>query len=221
MNNNDKIRKMCLDFLIDCYFGQSEDLLKAAIDRAYIDMASHTLIGFKDDTTEKWRCRYDAYAVIRDFIELYPKEFTDFTEWRENILKKIESIYINPMLKRGQAEKWLDMTIKYLYVFKILIDERDDKRFEFLKGFLFYTDENDYQPPVDSYIIKVTGLKYSWSLANKSEMEAIRAVLGDDKDFLWELKTWGKLKKKYRSDDGNSYNVYFDKREKELNEKHK
>ena len=31
------------NFLVCCYFGQSEDLIKAAIDRAYVDMASHTL----------------------------------------------------------------------------------------------------------------------------------------------------------------------------------
>ncbi len=149
--NTDKIRKICLDFLIDCYFGQSEDLLKAAIDRAYIDMASHTLKGFKDNA-EKWECRYVAYKVIRDGIQLYPEECANFTEWREEILKEIENVYKNHNLNRGQAEKWLDMSIKYLYVFKMLIDENDDKRFESFKGFLFSTDENDYRPPVDSYI---------------------------------------------------------------------
>ncbi len=54
-----EIKKQSLDFLICCYFGQSHDLIKAAIDRAYIDMASHTLKWPENAPKDsKWECRY-------------------------------------------------------------------------------------------------------------------------------------------------------------------
>lgn len=43
------LRNLSLDFLICCYFGQSKDLVRVAIDRAYVDMASHTMTSFKED----------------------------------------------------------------------------------------------------------------------------------------------------------------------------
>ena len=37
------VKTLSIIFLICCYFGQSENLGKAAIDIAYVDMAAHTL----------------------------------------------------------------------------------------------------------------------------------------------------------------------------------
>ena len=62
--NEKNIKELSLDFLICCYFGQSKDLVKAAIDRAYVDMASHTFTGFGADYETKWECRYKASEYI-------------------------------------------------------------------------------------------------------------------------------------------------------------
>ena len=67
---NKNLSDTCLDFLICCYFGQSKDLLKAAIDRAYVDMASHTLIGL-EKYNKKWYYRYEAYKTISTAIIKY------------------------------------------------------------------------------------------------------------------------------------------------------
>ena len=37
------VKTLSIIFLFCCYFGQSENLGKAAIDIAYVDMAAHTL----------------------------------------------------------------------------------------------------------------------------------------------------------------------------------
>lgn len=44
---NDLERK-CHNFILQCYFGDMENPIDAAIDRAYVDMASHTLKGFAE-----------------------------------------------------------------------------------------------------------------------------------------------------------------------------
>ena len=53
------LTKKAYNFILQCYFGDMSDPVEAAIDRAYSDMASHTLKGFKD-YYEKWECRFEA-----------------------------------------------------------------------------------------------------------------------------------------------------------------
>ena len=199
---------MCLNFLIDCYFGQSKDLLKAAIDRAYADMAMHTL-KFNDKSDKKWECRYKASEIIKNRLIGYNTSET-FDTWREKTLNEIENEYKIPNVKiaRGQAEKWLDMTIKYLFVFKTVFGE-DDNRFNKIKTFLQSTGEKDYKPPIDSYILKEIGEKGTWSKNNPKAIESIRSKLGAEKDFLWELEMWSQLAEKHRTDDSNSYQKYY------------
>ena len=64
------IKQLALDFILCCIFGQSDKLIDAAVNRAYIDMASHTMKQFKDDETKlKWTCRFNASNCITDAIK--------------------------------------------------------------------------------------------------------------------------------------------------------
>ena len=55
------LEKKCYCFVLQCYFGDMADPVNAAIDRAYVDMASHTLKGFaEEEYRQKWKCRYCA-----------------------------------------------------------------------------------------------------------------------------------------------------------------
>ena len=61
---NDLERK-CHNFILQCYFGDMENPIDAAIDRAYVDMASHTLKGFAEHQyQEKWELRFEASSKI-------------------------------------------------------------------------------------------------------------------------------------------------------------
>lgn len=114
-------------------FGQSKDLVKAAIDRAYVDMASHTLVfqGFdkeEDKIKTKWKCRFDASQKIRTALEVYPMEKTSF-----------------------DAQKFVNMTIKYLYMISEIDYEFDDevkKIFKYIKA-----NELSLHVPIDRFII--------------------------------------------------------------------
>ena len=44
MKTKTGFKKPSSDFLLDCVFGQHEDLIAAAIDKAYADMAVHWLV---------------------------------------------------------------------------------------------------------------------------------------------------------------------------------
>ena len=145
-------------FLACCYFGQSEDLIKAAIDRAYVDMTSHTLQynGFKDDEDgikEKWRCRYNASCVISDGFKNYPLNNDTFDSWHKYIIEKIKHEYGKHDLTEGQAQKWLNMTIKYIFVFANLFGN-DYGRLDEINVFLNDTSVDDYKCPIDSYVLK-------------------------------------------------------------------
>ena len=145
-------------FLACCYFGQSEDLIKAAIDRAYVDMTSHTLQynGFKDDEDgikEKWWCRYNASCVIGDGLKNYPLNNATFDGWHKYIIEKIKHEYGKHDLTEGQAQKWLNMTIKYIFVFANLFGN-DYGRLDEINVFLNDTSVDDYKCPIDSYVLK-------------------------------------------------------------------
>ena len=104
-------KKLSLNFLVCCYFGQSKDLVKPAIDRAYVDMASHTLVfqGFdkeEDKIKTKWKCRFDASQKIRTALEAYPMEKTSFDCWHSLVIHKIKEVYEPHIgLSDGQSHK--------------------------------------------------------------------------------------------------------------------
>ena len=71
---NDLERK-CHNFILQCYFGDMENPIDAAIDRAYVDMASHTLKGFAEHQyQEKWELRFEASSKIKKALDLLDAE---------------------------------------------------------------------------------------------------------------------------------------------------
>ena len=64
--------KTATEAFIQYYFGQTKDLIGAAINRAYADMASHTLR--IDSQEDKKKCKEDAAKKIRHGLEKYDGE---------------------------------------------------------------------------------------------------------------------------------------------------
>ncbi len=210
---NKNLSDTCLNFLICCYFGQSKDLLKAAIDRAYIDMASHTLIGL-NNYNEKWYYRYETYNLIsKAIIEYSDKE--SFENWHKGIIDSICKIYPNGKLSEGQAQKWLNMTIKYIYVFSCILNDNDE-RLEKFHNFLELTTTNNYYLPIDSHVLKETNIDGAWSKFTNKEYEIANTHIEEylkvnsiSDGFLWELNQWEELIIKHKSYDTNSYANYY------------
>jgi hypothetical protein len=107
------------DFWIRLYLGSNKDLIESSIDKAYLDF-SRTLHGItKLKTIESWSLiKNTVRSIVNQAIE---KDFfsqEEFDEWHKrscddliNYCKKT----INFTMFYGQAQKWINMSLKYLF----------------------------------------------------------------------------------------------------------
>ena len=208
-------KKEALDFLICCYFGQSEDLGRAAIDRAYVDMAAHTISNIPQEKRNEYR--YKASTDIKKALLNYGAE-SDFGKWHCETIRKIKSAYKDD-LTEGQAQKWLNMTIKYLYTFEVLCGE-DSRLIEYriIKDIELL---RKYKIVIDSAVIsnnKITSLASCWSKLEKKEYDNLDRVLRNkNKNFVTEYRGWNQYKnnRNMSKPEKNSYAEYYDKSSKE------
>lgn len=212
MNKND-MQNLIADFYRVCLFGTKDPDIKDAAKRAYRDLC-RTLKLNKGENGISHRDN-----VISEIIELRIKEKLvnsdcmsqgDYDEFHHALCKEIIGYYSNK--KRyvsdfyyGQAQKWINMTMKYLCV----IGEERYPRLNRLYPFLHI--------PIDSVILgKIIGdfeiesvavkgkrvlLKnLSWSRIDKDTYDAIQNVLhekiGENEiPIVWEFKAWNNPKK--------------------------
>lgn len=116
------LEKKCYCFVLQCYFGDMADPVNAAIDRAYVDMASHTLKGFaEEEYRQKWKCRYCASETIKKAVQKTEEMRQNYNSWHNKLCNKLQSIYVEKakyQLTYGQAQKWVNMATKYLLVLR-------------------------------------------------------------------------------------------------------
>ncbi len=106
------------NYLIYLYFGSNVDLT-SCIDRAYLDF-SRTLHGFrknKGDTYELVKSSLlNSFEVLRSTAR--DKISVDvFDNWHERTCESLISVFSNNgyCLFVGQAQKWVNMTMKYIF----------------------------------------------------------------------------------------------------------
>lgn len=201
------------EFILYCYFGDMSNPIEAAIDRAYIDMASHTLRGFAgEDYKRKWALRYAASEKIKEMLE---KISEDFDEWHKETCRMIQKTYEDKKIdfSYGQAQKWINMTTKYLYVFSLVFADRKDKRLTAIPEFIINHHEK-LHIPIDNFILLEQGLvKYRpWSRMDEDTYNKCRSDL-EGKDIDWELENWNNASYVQKANDISSYARYkFDKK---------
>lgn len=189
-----------LKFLKFSYFGDLNISIEVASKRAYRDMCRTLRFGVLPIDTKD--------NIISDLKEsvnvIFKKEIPiinegnitspeEFNSWHEKvcylIIKKYEEHGIN--LTYGQAQKWLNMTIKYLYMLQV---------------YSFDRVINCLHIPIDNYIFvaveKELGIKRpvdAWSKLDKTEylkyQKDIRERIEKDSNIdvpplLWEFKNW-------------------------------
>ncbi len=106
-------------FLIRLYFGVGEDLLLLCVRRAYLDL-SRTLhgIGASPGAFSK------GSSFLRKELALLPKGHavateTRFDAWHKRICTTLRELYLTEgysSFRIGQAQKWVNMSLKYVYV---------------------------------------------------------------------------------------------------------
>lgn len=138
--------KDVIEFLKACYIGDLRNPIEAASSRAYRDMAR--TIRFKDglsDSTKK-----ELRKKVRDVFDPEIKKLNlnsitsqdDFDTWHLQVSNIIKKTYKDEgiTLTYGQTQKWINMTIKYLYVL-------GENTFDDVFGFLHI--------PLDKYIFDI------------------------------------------------------------------
>ena len=130
-----------IKFLIECYFGDIRNPIISAIDKAYFDMQTHTLSGDKEK--ELFLKRKEITELLYSAVIALPNQ-QEFDKWHRWTADDIKKNY--PKLTYGQIQKWINMTLKYVYTLKQAgIDEIDD----------YFNDENakKFHAPIDSYVL--------------------------------------------------------------------
>ena len=172
---------------------------EGAAHKAYADMARRTL-RIKENSKERIALKKSATEILRQAVEKLKNDSSDFPKWHEKSCNALIACY-GGQLSYGQAQKWLNMLLKYLYVY-------DVKAYETL----FSREEKitDLDMPVDSKVIDALRRKYTvkwptagWSVWDRNTYRAYqaaaRSALQNAPDienpderipFYWELIHW-------------------------------
>jgi len=156
------------EFLVRLYFGDGKDYLELCIDRAYLDF-NRTLHGIgkmPDAITVREhvsKMLNEALVELRQIAQII-SDTRQFDQWHKTTCESIVRAFCESgyhQLHIGQAQKWLNMTLKYIYT---MGDER-------IPGYLaFY---GFCHVPLDNIIIRALSaypdcprLRCPWSRIN-------------------------------------------------------
>ena len=186
---NITVCKESFEFLKYMLFGSWNSIYIAASERAYRDMCRTLRLDGTDSTGLR-----DAVDKIleKEISDVLCRGFSgqeEYDLWHREICFKIQKIYIDNSigLTVGQAQKWLNMTMKYLFVANV---PGTAEVFRFC------------HVPIDSYIInaveKQLGVKRfdtPWSKISDYEtyidfQKCLRKMLEGKAPLEWEFGTW-------------------------------
>ena len=185
-NNQVAVDSNILEFLKMLYFGVTDNPFEAASRSAYTDMCR--TIRFHGKNGEALRKSADVFLEERipELIAIDNSE--KFTQWHYSICKQIVEQYEAAGIEFyiGQAQKWVNMTLKYLYV---LVPDVVEPFYRFL------------HIPLDNYIMDIAKKQYgvsslttAWSRISDYQdyldyEQKLMEVI-DEVPLNWEFKKW-------------------------------
>ena len=158
-------------------YGKSHDkeyrlelaLCQWASDKAYRDFCRTIKFAEPDKNNARKKMRMDVTEYICNAIgELTAA--TNYDIWHEGVCEKIENRYKgfindakhgNKTLTVGQIQKWLNMTIKWLWMYNSCV-----RKIEYFKGIIDHTA--NLHIPLDSFILAYIKKEYDLSLEKSS-----------------------------------------------------
>lgn len=185
-NHQVTIDSNILEFLKMLYFGVTDNPFEAASRSAYTDMCR--TIRFHGKNGEALRKSVDVLLEER-IPELIAVDNSEkFTQWHYSICKQIVEQYEAAGIEFyiGQAQKWVNMTLKYLYV---LVPDVVEPFYRFL------------HIPLDNYIMDIAKKQYgvsslttAWSRISDYQdyldyEQKLMEVI-DEVPLNWEFKKW-------------------------------
>jgi hypothetical protein len=108
-----------INFYIRLYFDTSEGYTEAAMKRAYRDF-NRTILNIPCEGHERAEWRHKLYHKLKELISMVlENDFgnqSQFDVWHEAACETLMEASNNILLV-GQAQKWINMTLKYLFAF--------------------------------------------------------------------------------------------------------
>lgn len=154
-------REEYFDFLVRCYFGEGVDLIKMAVERAYLDL-NRTLHGFATHKNADL-LRNDSHKLMISLVKmLQGKKMTQpvFNKWHFKSCKELRQHFWTGGFERftyGQAQKWINMTLKYVFA----MGEKRLPGFESCYPFAHIPIDNVFVDALQVY--KKVSLPCAWS----------------------------------------------------------
>jgi len=152
------------NYLVYLYFGSDQDLLKACINRAYRDF-NRTMHGFRK--FEKAEQLYDEAVILlkglfdslKSLSSITPMTAEVFDNWHRATCEKTTSLFEKKgfHLFIGQAQKWVNMTLKYVFT----VGEQRIEGFSFVYPFCHVPLDNILLEQLEKY--DFPALKCAWS----------------------------------------------------------
>lgn len=175
-------KENAVNFLLFGYFGitlenSKDDIISAAINRAYRDAASHVL-SLKDDFKKDTEKGQDLFAKAGELIKVFIKDVLnndtqnklnkkEYDKKHKNLCDTLISKYKGCTnsgyeFSYGIAQKWVNMTMKYLGVILTIFSVFNDKNDFVTFHESFQAVESYLHVPIDGYILDyVSNKKYS------------------------------------------------------------
>ena len=187
-----------LDFLKMLYFGVTDNPFEAASRSAYTDMCR--TIRFNGKNGDMLRKAVDSLLEERIPELVAVNDAEDFTKWHHSICEEIVVMYEAEGIEFyiGQAQKWVNMTLKYLYV---LVPDVVEPFYRFL------------HIPLDNYIIDIAKKQYgipslhcAWSRISDYQdyldYEEMLMEVIDEVPLDWEFAKWVESARKQKIEKG-------------------
>lgn len=181
--------KNSVEFLIFTYFGidfndDFDTILKSAIKVAYNDA---TMQGAYNALEKENAEEIDYDEVAQELEKAIKKLLNDnsnsYEQWHKDICEELVKCYEkvtsnnkNPAFSYGNAQKWVNMTMKYLYILSEIFHDFN-KNLNFEKYYdIIQKLYKEFQVPVDSFIIEsvwdekkqIEGIPYNIDKLNKA-----------------------------------------------------
>lgn len=209
--NNTKLTN-AINFLLFSYFGitlesEPDDIMDKAISKAYKDATQQGAFNTQltNELKEKIKdTKNSGENLIKDsiakLIEI-PYENTEkenyqnqFNEWHNILCNSLIELYkevnSDKFFTYGNAQKWVNMTMKYLYLLNSVFNTYTEQNNEFVEEYGKYIDNISefLHVPIDSYIIESVWDKESIKLPlNKEKLckNGKRGAYNSEKVVAW------------------------------------
>lgn len=187
-----------LKFLRGVYFGELSDPIGSASTRAYLDM--NRTIRFNElPENDRYELRKEVKTIfeseIKNLNSINIVSQMSFDSWHRNVSDIIKNIYKDKgiELTYGHTQKWINMTIKYLYMLEV-------NSFADIFKYLHV--------PIDNYVLDIARDKLEiekpkapWSRWNDYDeyltyQNCIREKITGNTPLRWEFRSWLNAKNK-------------------------